>query len=179
MRQKPSLLLLDAGAVIGAFACGGWTQLCEAYEIVIPRLVVDESIYFRDVDGRTIAIDLNPYIANGSVDRYEADASEFALTREILHPFILDRLHHGELEALTYLRLREEKSAIGFISADGVAIQATHAFDAAECALSLDVALKRCGITKNLEWRYSAEFVRKHLAEGEKLLIQGLLRVGS
>lgn len=179
MRQKPSLLLLDAGAVIGAFACGGWTRLCNAYEIVIPRLVVNESIYFRDAEGRTIAIDLSPYIESGSIDIYDADVIEFALTKEILHPFIRDRLHHGELEALTYLRLREEKPDIGFVSADGAAIQATHAFDAADCALSLEVALERCGITKNLEWRYSAEFVKKHLAEGAKLLVMGRLRVGS
>jgi len=177
MRRKPRLLLLDAGAVIGAFACEGWDQLCKSYHIVVPTIVIGEARFYHDSVGNQRPIGLDHHIESGLIERFEASATELATTIALLHPYIRDRLHAGELEALTYLRLLEEKSGIGFISADGAAIQATYAFDAARCALSLAEALKRCGITKALERKYCEEFVRKHLAEGERLLVQGLLRV--
>jgi len=136
MRRKPRLLLLDAGAVIGAFACEGWDQLCKSYHIVVPTIVIGEARFYHDSVGNQRPIGLDHHIESGLIERFEASATELATTIALLHPYIRDRLHAGELEALTYLRLLEEKSGIGFISADGAAIQATYAFDAARCALS-------------------------------------------
>lgn len=178
MRQKPRLLLLDAGAVIGAFACGGWEALCDAYHIVVPATVIGEALYYIDATGRQQSIDLAPYIATDRIERYEASALELAVTISTLHPYIRDRIHRGELEALTYLRLQPDKTGIAFISTDGVAIQATHAFDAADCALSLDAVLRKCGITKELHHMYCDAFVAKHRQQGEILFLQGLLVSG-
>jgi len=80
MRQKPRLLLLDAGAVIGAFACGGWEALCDAYHIVVPATVIGEARYYLDPGGNQQTIDLEPYIASGRIEVYEASAVELALT---------------------------------------------------------------------------------------------------
>jgi|GEM_PF-1521403 len=178
MRQKPRLLLLDAGAVIGAFACGGWEALCDAYHIVVPATVIGEARYYLDPGGNQQTIDLEPYIASGRIEVYEASAVELALTISTLHPTIRDRIHAGELEALTYLRLQVDKEGIAFISTDGVAIQVTHAFDAADCALSLDAVLRKCGITKELHHMYCDAFVAKHRQQGEILFLQGLLVSG-
>ena len=175
MRQKPRLLLLDAGAVIGAFSCGGWDALCEAYHVVVPATVIGEALYYMDASGCQQPIDLAPYIATDRIERYEASAFDLAVTISTLHPYIRDRIHPGELEALTYLRLQPDKTGIGFISTDGVAIQATHAFDAADCALSLDWVLRQCGITKKLEHMYYDAFVERHRRQGAILLLQGLL----
>lgn len=174
MTRKPRLLLLDAGAVIAAFACGGWDALCQHYEIVIPAIVIDEAHFFTDGEGNRNPIDLEPYLSSGAVTRFEADVLELAETSRRLHPTLRTRIHAGEQEALTYLRV-EGTDGVGFVSADGAAIEATHAFDAADCALSLDHVLRRCGVTKALEERHTDGFVKRHLDEGGRLLVQGLL----
>lgn len=172
MRRKPRLLLLDAGAVIGAFACGGWAALCAAYEIVIPSIVVAESMFFTDGDGRKHGIDLEPFLSDGRAVRYEADVAEFARTSAILSPELRQRIHAGEREALTYLRT-EETEGVAFITGDGAAIEATVALGVAECAISLEDALRRCGSQKPLPAMLCDAFVREHIRRGGVLLAQG------
>lgn len=175
MQRKPQLLLLDAGAVITAFACGGWITLCEHYDVIVPSIVIDEVQFYRDAEGQRVPIDLQGFVDDGAITCYEATAVELGATDGMLHPALLDRIHAGEREALTYIRVKGTER-LGFVSGDGAAIEATVVFEAGHCATSLDAALRACGITKNLPHQHCDPFLKASLEEGNINLIQGRAR---
>ncbi|MDB4914676.1 MAG: hypothetical protein JWM95_2320 [Gemmatimonadetes bacterium] len=86
MAVKPRLVLVDAGAVIHAHRCAGWAQLCTAYEVIIPEIVVSEAAFYLDADRRRVPIDIAPDIVDGRVTTY-LEAQEFGLHAGTGAPF--------------------------------------------------------------------------------------------
>lgn len=172
MPAKPRLLLLDAGAVMAAFACGAWPQLCKAYEIVVPSIVIDEVQFYKDASGSRHEIDLRFEMHEGRVLCYEATESEFKYALGVLHPELRDRIHAGEQEAISYLLTREDED-IAFVSGDGAAIEAVAALGHSTRAISLRSALQKIGITKKLQHQFCDEFLREKTRLGEVRRMQG------
>lgn len=172
MPRKPRLLLCDAVAIITAYAEGVWDQLCTAYDVVVPSIVVNEAHFYRDRDGRRIPIDLRADIAAGKAREYTAPITEYLATSSLLHPELRARVDDGEREALTFLRAAP-RDDVWFITADGGAIEAAVAFDRGDCAESLTTALQRIGVTKKLPRHHTDEFVREHRRLGGIQVIEG------
>lgn len=175
MPKKPRLLLLDAGAIIVAFQSGGWDALCKAYEIIVPSIIIDEAHFYTDADGCRHPIDLQPLVDAGTIQGYEAPLAEFKNTRALLHPELRERVHDGEQEALTYLRTHSIEG-VAFVVGDGGAVEAAVALDVAECALSLESALRMCGLTKRLPEQHTEAFVKRKIGDGYVRVVQGRAR---
>jgi hypothetical protein len=171
MAAKPLLVLLDAGAIIHAHRVGAWLHLCASYRIVVPAVVANEAAFFIDDQGKRVPIDLNADFASGKVTRYVADASDFAATAATLPKQLRGRIDDGELEALTYLRNVGGKDT-AFVSADGAAIEATVLIGVSEVAMSLELVLQKCGLTKLLPYEHTEAFVREAKRRGGVTLVQ-------
>ncbi len=171
MAAKPRLVLLDAGAVIHAHRCNGWALLCARYEVVVPSIVAGEAAFFKDSDGQRVPIDLEPDFVNGHIQRYEATVSDTAQTMSALPKELRGRVHDGELEALTYLRVNGTKD-LAFLSGDGGAIEATVVLGISDVAMSLQRALQLCGVTKALPREHTEEFIAEAKRRGGSTLAQ-------
>lgn len=171
MAVKPRLVLVDAGAVIHAHRCGGWAQLCSAYEVVVPSIVAGEASFYLDDERKRVPIDMEPDIALGRVVSYVASVADFKGTSAFLPPQLRNRVHAGELEALTYLRLGNAHG-IAFLTADGGAIEATVVLGFSESAMSLQRALQMCGVTKVLPYEHTEAFVSEAKRRGGTTLAQ-------
>ncbi len=171
MAVKPRLVLVDAGAVIHAHRCAGWGQLCSSYEVIIPTIVVDEAAFYIDDDRNRIPIDIGPDLAAGRVTTYSASADEFAATSAALPSSLRARVHAGELEALTFLRVGGTKDT-ALLTADGGAIEATVILGFSDVAMSLQRALQLCGVTKTLSYEHTEAFITEAKRRGGITLAQ-------
>jgi len=172
MPPKPRFLLCDAVSIITAHELGVWDKLCSSYEILVPSIVIDECEFYRDDQGQRIPIDLRTQVQQGIISEYQANPADFAATSALLHPELRARVHAGEREALTYLRINEPDD-VWFVTADGGAIEAAVAFDRGDRAVSLEMVLRRIGITKQLEKHHTDAFVVDHRRRGSIIVAQG------
>lgn len=174
MSARPRLLLLDACAVFEAFACDGWAALCRSYEIVVPSIIVRREVeFYEDAEGRRQPLDLRPLVADGTIREYTATAAELAETAARFHPEFRPRVHDGELEALTYLRVVEPDARTAFVTADGGAIEATVLLGMSNLAMSLATALQKCGCSKNLDFEFTDAFLKRKVRDGGERLATG------
>ena len=171
MAVKPRLVLVDAGAVIHAHRCGGWAQLCKSYEVIVPTIVVGEATFYLGDDRKRIPIDIAPDIVAGRVVTYSASASDFAATSAALPASLRVRVHDGELEALTLLRISGTKET-ALLTADGGAVEATVVFGFSEVAMSLQRALQLSGMTKALPYEHTEAFIVEAKRRGGVTLAQ-------
>lgn len=169
MGGRATLVLLDAGAVFAALEHNAWDALTSAYQVVIPRLVLDEVQFYRSrPTADRVYVETDDWIAAGVIQEYEADATELADTLSLINYPDGPEIHDGEAEALTYLRLEVDSSSTGvaFVSADGAAIQATALLDLSHTAKSLAEVLQAIGWSKSLPTRHRREFVELHIRKG-------------
>jgi len=169
MGGRAKLVLLDAGAVFGALEHDAWDGLTNAYEVVVPRLVLDEvQFYVSRGTGKKVYVDTDEWIRAGAVVCYEAIASAVAETLKLINWPDGRDIHDGEAEALTYLRLEVDPAAehVAVVGADGAAIQATALLGLSHTARCLDEVLLAVGLTKSLPTRHRRKFVQQHLEKG-------------
>lgn len=169
MGGRAKLVLLDAGAVFGALEHDAWEGLTNAYEVVVPRIVLDEvQFYMSRGTGKRVYVDTDEWIRAGAIVCYEATACAVAETLKLINWPDGPDIHDGEAEALTYLRLQVDPLAehVAFVSADGAAIQATALLGLSHTARSLDEVMLAIGITKSLPARHRRGFVQQHLEKG-------------
>jgi hypothetical protein len=171
MGTKPRLLLLDAGGVIHAHKCGGWSNLCERYEVIVPSVIRGEAAFYLDDDRKRIPIDLGPDVNAKRIVEYSASTTDMAATLAALPRELVIRIHAGEIEALTYLQVHGTKD-IGFVSGDGGAIEATVVLGCSEVAMSLESALRQIGLTKKLPAEHSDRFITEAKKRGGETLIK-------
>lgn len=173
MGQKPRLLLLDAGAVFASLRFKAWDAILEAYEVVVPSVVVRvEAQFYVDQEGERIEIDLRDDVAGGRIREVEMSAGEIDALKRMFTPDFRDRLDDGELEGLAYL-IANPGEDIRFVSGDGPAIEAVAMLDEDARVISLGEALDLCGRSKSLPHQFSREFVKRHVSEGMIRRIQG------
>lgn len=172
MRTRPRLLLLDAGAVFAALRFEAWGALVEAYEVVIPSIVVRvEAIFYVNKGGERIEIDLPREVAAGRIVEVAMAVADIEAVARRFTPDFRERVDAGELEALAYL-VDDPSEDLRFVSGDGPAIQAAAMVDPDARVISLEEALAMCGQSKHLEHQFTAEFAQRHLEEGKIRRIQ-------
>jgi hypothetical protein len=167
--RRPTLVVLDAGAVFGALEHGAWVPLTNSYEVVLPQIVMNEIQFFVSREtGEKVYVDPQEWIEEGKVHPYEATAIELAGTMSQINAPDGPEIHEGEAEALTYLRLETDPEAadVAFVSADGAAIQATVLLELSHTAKSLAEVLEAVGFSKPLADRHQRPFVDRHLQKG-------------
>jgi hypothetical protein len=155
--------------VFGALEHQAWDALINGYEVVVPRIVLDEvQFYVSRETGRRVEVDTHTWIEAGLVECYEASATELAETIRLINQPGGPEIHEGEAEALTYLRLGMDPAGtdVAFVSADGAAIQGTALLDLSHKARCLADILEAVGYTKPLAARYRREFLERHVREG-------------
>lgn len=167
---KQRLLLPDTMVVVAAMRHGRWTAMCQAYDVIVPSIIASETKFYDDANQKRIYVDCvssqtagkhsfrensgnaGPTVSStgvsacqGDFTLWEAPVSEFAKTDSLLHPDLAVKVHDGEREAVTYLRLVDDETDVWFVTADSGGIQAAVAFGMGHCAVSLDQVLKKCG----------------------------------
>lgn len=169
MAGRTRLVLLDAGAVFAALEHEAWDALTAGYEVVIPRIVLEEiQFYYSRDTGRKVFVNPESWVEDGTIRAYEAQATDVADTLTLINRPDGPEIHDGEAEALTYLRLKVDPPAhdIAFVSADGAAIQATALLDLSHTAKCLSEVLRAIGYSKPLPPRHRRPFVEEHLQLG-------------
>ncbi|MCZ0935412.1 MAG: hypothetical protein OXJ54_09545 [Gemmatimonadetes bacterium] len=169
MAGRPRLVLLDAGAVFAALEHEAWDALTDRYDVVVPRIVSDEIQFYHSREThRRVYVDPESWVEDGTIQEYEAQATDVAETLTLINRADGPEIHDGEAEALTYLRLEVDPLAsdIAFVSADGAAIQATALLDLSHTAKCLSEVLRAIGYSKPLPLRHRREFVDSHLNRG-------------
>ena len=169
MARRPRLVLLDAGAVFGALEHGAWDVLTGAYDVVLPKIVLNEVQFFFSRNTHTkVYVDPEVWVEERKVRSFEASVADLAATIGLINFPDGPEIHEGEAEALTYLRMEVEPDStdVAFVSADGAAIQATALLDLSHTAKCLAEVLQVVGFSKPLATRHQREFVDKHLNKG-------------
>lgn len=173
MGTKPQLLLLDAGAVFACLRFDAWDAIVDAYEVVVPSIVVRIEVeFYVNQQGERIEIDLADDVARGRIREVSMTVSEIEALKQTFAPDFRDRLHEGELEGLAYL-LANPGMDIRFVTGDGPAIEAVAMLDEDARVLSLGEALDLCGRSKSLPHQFRREFAKRHVSEGMIRRIQG------
>lgn len=172
--SPPPALVLDAGAIFCAKRHDGWTSLLESYELVVPATVVRrEARFYREKGSeRRVEIDLTEAVEEGRITEYTASAAEVAGLREQFDRSFRARLDPGEVEALVHLDDDSTTEAC-LVTGDGPAVEAAAMLGFSEQVVSLETALRDCGITKALPREHSENFVTDRLEEGRTRRIQG------
>ena len=169
MARRPTLVVLDAGAVFGALEHGAWEALTKSYEVVLPQIVMNEIQFYvsRDTQEK-VYVDPQEWVDEGEVQSFQATVVDIAGTITLINAPDGPEIHEGEAEALTYLRLKvdSESTDVAFISADGAAIQATVFLDLSHTAKCLAEVLQAVGFSKPLAVRHQRQFVDQHLQRG-------------
>lgn len=167
--RRPTLVVLDAGAVFGALEHGAWEALTKSYEVVLPQIVMNEIQFFvsRETKEKEY-VDPQEWVNEGKVQPYQATGVDLIRTLSQINASDGPEIHEGEAEALTYLRLEVDPEAtdVAFVSADGAAIQATVLLELSHTAKSLAEVLDAVGFSKPLAGRHQRPFVDRHLQKG-------------
>lgn len=167
--RRPTLVVLDAGAVFGALEHGAWAALTNSYDVVLPQIVMNEIRFYVSRETRQkVYVDPREWVEGGKVRTFEATAVDLVETMSRINAPDGPEIHEGEAEALTYLRLEVDPDAtdVAFVSADGAAIQATVLLDLSHTAKSLAEVLEVVGFSKPLADRHQRPFVDRHLQKG-------------
>jgi len=167
-------LILDAGPIIGLHELGIWDVFCERYDVVVPRIVLEDEALFHsrdEVTGFSSAISLTTDVTEGHVVVGSASLMEVAAIATRLESAL--ELHEGELEALALLTSHEEFDEHVFCTADGAAIQGACLLGIGERCESLEELLDVAGLRKRLSWRFTREFMTRNKREGSERRIIG------
>jgi len=172
--RRPRCLILDAGPIIALHEFGIWGVFCERFEVVVPRIVLEDEALFHSRDevtgfGETIA--LADDVAEGRILVDSVSLEELAVVAATFSAAL--ELHAGELEALALLTLHEEFIEHVFCTADSAAIQGACLLGIAERCESLQELLAAVGLRKSLPWRFTREFMARNKREGGERRITG------
>ena len=77
MARRTRLVLLDAGAVFAALEHEAWGALTGGYQVVIPRIDLDEiQFYYSRDTGRKVFVNPESWVEDGTIRGYAAQATD-------------------------------------------------------------------------------------------------------
>lgn len=163
--SKSLLVILDTGVVIEAFRTNSWTALIGRYSIVLSRTVVNETLFYIDLQGARVPINLASCEANKSISVIEVTTRELSAFLKRFDPSYAERLHAGELESLCFLL--EKAGANGKIcSADSIVYKVLGKMRLSDQGISLEELLVAAGCPKTLQERFQKSFRERWSREG-------------
>ena len=137
---------------------GKWKQFIQAHEVLLPSIVSgEEARHYYDSSGWQSFIILTEDINSGRVSELETSVVELVDTGNMLTSV---DIHKGELQAITILR-QEKKENLLFCTGDRGAIIACCLLGLETRCISLEKALKICGLTAKVEMQSSEEYMKK------------------
>ncbi len=164
------LLLLDADVIIGLHELGVWEQIVKNHKVYIPSIILHkEAYYYKDEDGTQHPINVSKDI-DKRIFELSCSVEELITFAEQFDRVFQEDLHDGEKEALVLLKKDEE---LILCSCDHAAIKTLGLLDLSEQGISFENLLKKSGMNKKLENKYTEERFKKCLSEGVEMRIQG------
>lgn len=167
-----SLLLLDADIIIHLFEFGFWDAVISHYEVYVVSTVIKTEVihYYPNGDYRNekkIPVDLSDYVAKSKISEVEATVQEQSDILLRLNPVGLDGLDPGELECIAVMANDKVLDA-KFCVKDTLAIKALVFLGIREKSMSLEEALRGCGVLRKSD-KIPFEFSKKKF---EDIIIQ-------
>ena len=167
----PLFILLDANVIFEAHRQGIWESLLQKARIAVPSIIARDEALFVEIGRTTLPLNLRQDIDSGRLEELSAEASEMSGVQGLFDRTFVDGLHEGELEALAITHRSEEE--ILFCSADQMAIQALAMMDRADRGVSFEVLLRKAGLWRKMERRFTEAFFREHIERGKTKYIKG------
>lgn len=158
-----SLLLLDADIIIHLFEFGLWNAIISHYEVYVASTVIREvEYYYPNGDyhnEKKVLVDLSAYVTQGKIKEVEATVQEQSDILILLNPAGLDGLNPGELECIAVM-VNNKVPGTNFCVKDTLAIKALIFLDLREKSISLEEALRDCGVLRKSD-KIPPEFSKK------------------
>lgn len=162
------LLLLDANIVFELHRLDLWSRVVARCEVLLARMVLDESKYFERHDGSQQRIELGREIEIGQVRIVDVPIAMVTAFRRRFQPTFLGRLDPGELESLAHLVEVDRECSIS--SADKIVWRTLGALKLGEQGISLEEILDKIGQSRRLDepfsMRYRAKWTKVGFDEG-------------
>lgn len=140
MIKKSQPILIDAVIVIGAHEQSYWELLCSSYQIAIPATILEDEVFYFQVEDRKQGFAPSQWVIDGKIARLEANVEDYDILSRSLTKNFMNSLDPGELEALALLGSKSCKDYL-FSTADRAAIKALGVLGLSERGISVE-ALK-------------------------------------
>jgi hypothetical protein len=144
MTKKSSPVLTDAVIVISAHEQLYWELLCNSYRIALPATILEDEVFYFQVEGRKQGLAPSQWIAKGNVERLEAEVGDYENLSSKLSKHFMNSLDPGELEALALLGSKNYKDYL-FTTADRAAIKALGVLGWGARGISVETLLEHAG----------------------------------
>lgn len=166
-----NFLLLDADVIIDVHRLGFWQQFIEKNRIHISSIILRlEALFYFDTKHRKRPINLRHELSEHELVKLHAIISEIEDLWKRFDLAFAPQLDSGEMECLAILKKRED---LKFCTFDGAAITALGLLNLANRGISLERALRECGLQKNLPTKYSDKRFKRYIKQGQKMRITG------
>ncbi len=179
MSTKPLLVLLDADVIIELHKVGAWNGVLTAYSVEVSEIIARQEVqYYYDKTGKRIHTNLEADEKAGRIHIFSATAVEISDTLGIFDQKMRNGLHTGEIEAITIIRTSSESKELHFCSGDKKACEAIGLLGLSEYGISLEMLLRKAGLTKPIRSHFSEKRFRAIInkASADRIMGTGLSR---
>ncbi len=150
-----------------------WPELKERYALIIPSIVViDEARYFRSSKRVSKPIKLGEQVTRGEISQLAATVEEYAEIHRVFAPWFIQTLDPGETEALALLGANRAPDAC-FCTSDVPAIKALAMLGLSHQGISMEMLMRKVGLTKSLRKQFLEEFFKTNIRLGQTARITG------
>lgn len=164
MAKKLRLLLLDANVVLELHSKNLWSPIVERCELLIARMVLEESMFYMDDLDEKVYVDLAPDEAASRLRVVDVDLPTINAFRSRFRRLFLEKMDDGEQEALAYLVEVNQECLIS--SADAVVWRTLGLLGLGEQGISLEEILAKVGLGTSLKWQFTRRFREKYTDQG-------------
>ena len=161
--KKFQFLLLDAGPIIKLFSLGIWDDFIKCCNVRISRIIADDQALYTE-DGKK-HIDLNPYEEQELIKVIDVKPSVVKTFYDKFDLLYQADIHDGEKETLAFLYDSSENWLV--CSSDGAVFRVLGLLQRGEQGISLEEILKKIGLSRELEPRYTKKFRERHTFMGQ------------
>jgi hypothetical protein len=168
-------LLLDANVIIKLHELKIWDKFFSVNKVHVPSSIIRDRRGINEPGeahcaflekGERIDYDLRSDVAEGKIIEVHCDPFEIKRVQDKLDSLNGPNIQMGELESITYL-VKGEKADIKFCTADKSAIKSLWFLKIEKYAISLETALKKCGLYRELKDQFSEKRFKSWMREAE------------
>ena len=165
MAKRFKLLLLDANVVIELFRQDIWEQVIAQCDVYLSRTVAEqEALFYEPEDAEKQYFDVLPYAEAGRITIFDVTACHVSRFRDRFDPSYAAKLDAGETESLIYLLDATDDALI--CSADGIVYRVLGNMLESDRGISLEEVLNRIGLSRSLDYQFTAAFREKCKGRG-------------
>lgn len=168
-------LLLDANVIIKLHELKIWDKFISVNKVHLPSSIIRDRRGINEPGeahcafpkkGERVDYDLRSDVARGKIIEVYCDPFEIKRVQDKLDSLNGPNIQIGELEAIAYL-VKEEKPDIKFCTADIPAIKSLWFLKIEKHVISLETALKKCGLYRELKDQFSEKRFKSWMREAE------------